>query len=273
MPEHFIPPHGGYKTLLAFQKSRIVFDGTKRFCQRFLDRYDRTVDQMVQAARSGKQNILEASQASGTSKETEIKLTNVARASLEELLEDYHDFLRTNGLRLWEKDSREALFVRRLGARRDTSYGSYTSYIETRPAEVVANILVCLIHQTNYLLDQLIRKLEQDFLAQGGMRERLDPGKASGARERHSQNFWRWPEAKALSSSRAVACSGSSAMMNRTFVCAAGTGQAVVRHTMKSNPPLVIAILWEARSRRARGMIRLARRPRRGTGLATARRR
>src|SRR5580765_7041073 len=105
MTERFIPPHGGYEKLLSFQKARIVYDGTVRFCQRFLEKRDRTVDQMVQAARSGKQNILEGSRASGTSKETEIKLTNVARASLEELLEDYRNFLRVRHARLWEKDS------------------------------------------------------------------------------------------------------------------------------------------------------------------------
>ena len=104
MAEHFILTHGGYENLLSFQKARIVYDGTVRFCQRFLKKSDRTVDQMVQAARSGKQNILEASRASGTSKETEIKLTNVARASLEELLEDYRDFLRLCGIAEWTKD-------------------------------------------------------------------------------------------------------------------------------------------------------------------------
>jgi four helix bundle protein len=114
--DHFIPAHGGYEDLLSFKKARIVYDGTVRFCQRFLEKRDRTVDQMVQAARSGKQNILEGSQASGTSKEMEIKLVNVARASLEELLEDYRDFLRTSGHPLWAKDSKEALFVRKLGA-------------------------------------------------------------------------------------------------------------------------------------------------------------
>jgi hypothetical protein len=145
----FIPPHGGYENLLSFQKARIVFDGTLKFCERFLKKSDRTYDQMVQAARSGKQNILEGSQASGTSKETEIKLTNVARASLEELLEDYRDFLRPRRACLWPKDSREALFVRKLGAKKDVSYESYRTYIETRPPEVVANILICLIHQTN----------------------------------------------------------------------------------------------------------------------------
>jgi len=91
----FIPKHGGYKNLLSFKKAEIVYDGTVYFCSRFFNKRDRTVDQMVQAARSGKQNIVEASMASGTSKETEIKLSNVARASLEELLNDYRDFLRT----------------------------------------------------------------------------------------------------------------------------------------------------------------------------------
>jgi four helix bundle suffix protein len=173
MPENFIPPHGGYEDLLSFQKARIVYDATVRFCGRFLEKRDRTRDQMVQAARSGKQNILEGSQASGTSKETEIKLINVARASLEELLEDYRDFLRVRGLGLWDKDSREARFVRRLGARKDTSYETYGTYLETRPSEVVANIMICLIHQTNYLLDQQLRQLEKAFLREGGLRERM----------------------------------------------------------------------------------------------------
>jgi four helix bundle protein len=108
-PIGFIPPHGGYQDLLSFKKSPVVFDATVRFCERFVDRYSRTRDQMVQAARSGKQNILEGSQASGTSNETELKLLNVARASLEELLEDYRDYLRVGGHALWAKDSREAL--------------------------------------------------------------------------------------------------------------------------------------------------------------------
>lgn len=170
---NFIPAHGGYENLLSFQKARIVYDGTVLFCQRFLRKGDRTVDQMVQAARSGKQNILEGSQASGTSKETEIKLVNVARASLEELLEDYRDFLRVREVPLWDKNSKEVLFVRRLGARENASYETYRTYLETRPPEVVANILICLIHQTNYLLDQQLRQLEQAFLKEGGLRERM----------------------------------------------------------------------------------------------------
>ena len=173
MTEHFIPPHGGYQELLSYRKAEIVYDATVRFCAALLDRRDRTVDQMVQAARSGKQNIVEASMASGTSKETEIKLTNVARASLEEILNDYRDFLRTRGLPLWDKNSTEAVFVRKLGASKNASYETYRTYLETRPPEVAANIIICLIHQTNYLLDQQIRQLEQAFLREGGLRERM----------------------------------------------------------------------------------------------------
>lgn len=173
MNEGFIPPHGGYENLLSFRKARIVYDATVRFCDRFVDQRSRTHDQMVQAARSGKQNILEGSQASGTSRETEIKLVNVARASLEELLEDYRDFLRTRGAVLWDKNSKEALFVRKLGANKNASYETYKSYLDTRPPQVVANIIICLIHQTNYLLDQQLRRLEKDFLEKGGLRENM----------------------------------------------------------------------------------------------------
>jgi four helix bundle suffix protein len=174
--ESVLPPHGGYENLLSFQKARIVYDATVRFCERFVDKRSRTHDQMTQAARSGKQNIVEASQASGTSKETELKFTNVARASLEELLEDYRDILRTSGNPLWDKNSREALFVRRLGANPISSCEFYRPYVETRPVHIVSNILICLIHQTNYLLDQQIRRLEQDFLQEGGLRERMARG-------------------------------------------------------------------------------------------------
>lgn len=153
-----IPPHGNYEALLSYQKAEVVYDLTFRFCQRFRAKGDRTIDQMVQAARSGKQNIIEGSKAAGTSKETEIKLTGVARTSLEELLADYRDFLRVRDLRTWEKGSREALYVRRLGNRSHVTYETYKTFAETRPAEVVANIPICLIHQTNYLLDQQIRR-------------------------------------------------------------------------------------------------------------------
>jgi four helix bundle suffix protein len=169
----FIPPHGGYEKLLAYRKSQIIYDATVRFCDRFIDKKSRTHDQMVQAARSGNKNIAEGSQISGTSKEAELKLTGVARASLEELLGDYQDYLRQRGLSRWEPNGREALYVRKLGARNEESYESYRSFIETRSAETVSNILICLIHQANFLLDQQLRKLEQEFLQAGGLRERM----------------------------------------------------------------------------------------------------
>ena len=168
-----ILPHGNYQELLSYQKSEVIYDLTFRFCEKHLKRGDRTIDQMVQAARSGKQNIVEGSKASGTSKEMEIKLTNVARASLEELLEDYRDYLRVRDLLTWEKDSKEAQYVRKLGSKPHTTYETYRTYVDTRSAEVVANIAICLIHQANYLLDQQIRRLEQDFLKDGGLRERM----------------------------------------------------------------------------------------------------
>lgn len=168
-----IQPHGNYRELLSYRKAEIVYDITYRFCKRFLTRGDRTIDQMVQAARSGKQNIAEGSQASGTSKEMEIKLTGVARASLEELLQDYLDFLRARDHAVWEKNSREALYVRKLGSRNGASFETYREFVETRPAEIVANITICLIHQANYLLDKQIKRLEEDFLKEGGLRERM----------------------------------------------------------------------------------------------------
>jgi four helix bundle suffix protein len=171
--EGFIPPHGGYEKLFSYPKTQIIYDATIRFCDRFISIKSRTHDQMVQAARSGNKNIAEGSRISGTSKETELKLTNVARASLEELLGDYQDYLRQHGHKLWDMNSREALYVRRLGKKDNLSYEDFREFIETRTAEVVANILICLIHQANYLLDRQLRRLERDFLEQGGLRERM----------------------------------------------------------------------------------------------------
>jgi four helix bundle suffix protein len=168
-----LPPRGDYRTLISFQKAEIVYDITFRFAHKFLSRGDRTVDQMIQSARSGKKNILEGSKAALTSTETEIKLTNVARASLEELLDDYRDFLRARDLAIWDKDSKEAQFVRKLGRNAPQTYEDYREFVETRPPEVVANIALCLIHQTNYLIDQQLRRLEQDFVKKGGLRERM----------------------------------------------------------------------------------------------------
>ena len=168
-----IPPRGDYQTLLSYQKAEVIYDITFRFTQKFLSKGDRTVDQMIQSARSGKQNILEGSKAATTSKETEIKLTNVGRASLEELLADYRDYLRVRDHQLWDKDSREARYVRDLGRRAPQTFELYREFVETRPADVIANIAICLIHQTNYLLDQQLKTLEKEFIEHGGLRERM----------------------------------------------------------------------------------------------------
>lgn len=173
MAEGFIPPHGGYAKLASYRKAVIIYDGTVQFCERFLERGDRTWDQMVQAARSGKQNIVEGSMAAGTSSATEIKLTNVARASLEELLEDYRDFLRVRGLPLWTKEDPRAEKVRRLAKGPDVTYGTYAKFVEKASAEIAANTMICLIHQANFLLDRQIRQQEAAFLKDGGVRERM----------------------------------------------------------------------------------------------------
>lgn len=154
-----LPPRGDYKTLLSFQKAEVVYDITFRFAHKFLAKNDRTIDQMIQSAL--------------TSKETEIKLTNVARASLEELLDDYKDYLRARDLAIWDKDSKEAQYVRKLGRKTSQTFEDYREFVETRPPEVIANIAICLVHQTNYLIDQQLRRLEQDFLKEGGLRERM----------------------------------------------------------------------------------------------------
>ncbi len=172
-PIRIIPPHGGYRDLKSYQMAEIVYDATVAFCNRFIDRRSRTHDQMVQAARSGKQNVAEGSIASGTSKKTELKLVGVARASLEELLLDFQDFLRQRGFQVWGKDEAKAKEIRALAYTSNRSYSTYTPYFEDSSSEVAANAAICLIHQTNYLLDQQLRALEKGFLKEGGFTERL----------------------------------------------------------------------------------------------------
>ncbi|HEX9046124.1 MAG TPA: four helix bundle suffix domain-containing protein [Verrucomicrobiae bacterium] len=185
MSEGFIPTHGGYENLLSFQKARIVYDGTVWFCGHFLDKRDRTCDQMIQAARSGKQNILEGSQASGTSKETEIKLTNVARASLEELLEDYRDFLRVRGIPEWTKEHRYTHRLRELNRQPNAGYETFKKGIENPDPAIAANVMIGLIKLTSYLLDQQLRQLEKAFVQEGGLRERMTRARLA---ERARQN-------------------------------------------------------------------------------------
>lgn len=171
--EGFIPKHGGYRNLITYQKSEIIYDGTIYFTQRAFKKYDRTIDQMVQAARSGKQNIVEASMASATSKEMEIKLTNVARASLEELRIDYEDFLRTNKLEIWGKDHKYTQRFRELNRTPNATYETYRKAIEHEQLEICANSMICLINIVSYLLSQQIKSLEKAFLEEGGLRERM----------------------------------------------------------------------------------------------------
>lgn len=164
--------HGGYRNLKSYQTTTLVYDLTVEFCNRYMtyptNKSYRTYDQMVQAARSGRQNIAEGSQASGTSKKTEIKLVGVARASLEELLIDYEDFLRQRGLKIWDKDDPKAREIRTLT---DRTYSTYQTYLSD--PEKAANTLICLIHQANYLLDHQLQALESAFLKEGGYSENL----------------------------------------------------------------------------------------------------
>ncbi len=173
-----IGQYGGYRKLRSFQTAQMVYDLTIIFCNRFIEKTSRTKDQMVQAARSGVQNIAEGSMASATSKKTEMKLTSVARASLEELLLDYEDFLRHRSLQIWHKDSPEALAVRNYyksdeSDASDRSDKSDPFAIKTTDAQTAANVLICLINQASFLLGRQIQKLEQSFLTEGGFTEKL----------------------------------------------------------------------------------------------------
>jgi len=172
-------PSGGYRKLRSFQTATIIYDGTVAFCDRFMDKRSRTVDQMVQAARSGRQNIAEGSRASATSTQTELRLVNVARASLDELLLDYEDFLRQRGLQQWTKDDPDASAVREVGKHHTVDEANssgenpYARWLNQDDPAIVANALICLIHQTNYLLDRQIGALERQFITEGGYSERL----------------------------------------------------------------------------------------------------
>jgi restriction system protein len=172
MGNGLIPKHGGYRKLRSFQAAQAAYDATVVFCNRFIEKRSRTHDQMVQAARSGVQNIAEGSMASATSRKMELKLTGVARASLEELLLDYEDFLRQRGLRQWSRNAPEALAVRRQYQAADAEpadpYG-----IGAASPEAAANTLICLVNQASYLLRQQLKMLETQFLAEGGFTERI----------------------------------------------------------------------------------------------------
>jgi len=180
----FIPQHGGYKNLYSYKKAEIIYDSTVYFCNKYFDKRDRTIDQMVQAARSGKQNIAEASMASGTSKETEIKLTNVARASLEELLIDYPDFLRIRKFKEWEKNHLYVKRLQELNKDPNCTYETFRKGVENSNPEISANVIIGLIKVASYLLSKQIQKLEEDFLKEGGLRERMTQARINQRRNR-----------------------------------------------------------------------------------------
>jgi four helix bundle suffix protein len=172
MNEQLLPRVGNYKKLLSYQKSNVIFEITYYFCHTYLQRGDRTIDQMVQAARSGKQNIIEGSAASATSSKTEIKLLNVAKASLQELLEDYEDYLKTRGYRQWEENSVELEAMRRLGREHNDAH-FFMELINVRPHETIANMVIVLIKQADYLLFRQLQRLADDFIRKGGFSERM----------------------------------------------------------------------------------------------------
>ena len=168
----FMPQRGNYRDLKVYRKAECIYDITFYFAHKFLEKGDRTIDQMVQAARSCKQNIAEGSAASTTSKETELKLTNVARASLQELLLDFEDYLRVRCLEQWGMTSEKAMKARAACARHDDS-AYYREAAAQRSDETVANIAITLIHQTDVMLRKLIERLKQDFVEGGGLREEM----------------------------------------------------------------------------------------------------
>ena len=176
-------PHGGYRKLAVYAKSETIYQGTVAFCRRFLPAYgDRTVDQMTQAARSCKQNIAEGSAASGTSKETEIKLTNVARATLDELEEDYLDRLRSHGLSPWPVGDERAKKAKQLG-RAHADWDYWQPIFESRPEETCCNLMITIINQAKKMLDGMIARQEEDFKKFGGVRERMHAARTAARGE------------------------------------------------------------------------------------------
>ena len=190
MPPDLIPPHGGYSKLVTYKLGNLIYDATASFCEQFISRKDRTFDQMVQAARSGVANIIEGSEASATSKKTELKLTNVAKASQEELLADYLTFLRQRSLPVWDPDSEPAVIVRKTRPETlqqlrllmativrdllsDLSDPSDKNRKAAIKQEVAANTMICLINQETFLLGRQLARLATDFEEEGGFTERL----------------------------------------------------------------------------------------------------
>ncbi len=220
-----IRPCGGYRELRSFQTATIIYDATYWFCERFLEPRSRTNDQMIQAARSGRQNIAEGSRASATSSQTELRLVNVARSSLEELLLDFEDFLRQRRLKKWEPDSPDAMAVRRVGRQNQADptdlsdltdeqrYALYAQWLDHEDPAIRANALLCLINQTNYLLDKQIAALEAQFVEDGGYSEQLAAARLA---ERNRKKATHPPDRSDPSDSIPVCPACGKAMVLRT---------------------------------------------------------
>lgn len=170
--DSFLAQHGNYQRLITYQKAECIYDITFYFAHQFIEKGDRTIDQMVQAARSGKQNIAEGSSASSTSRETEIKLTNVAKASMQELLVDYEDYLRVRGLCQWQANDARFTKTREI-CRRHSDSAYYREAVKLRSDETIANIAIIMIKQLDYLLFRQIESLKRKFIEQGGIREEM----------------------------------------------------------------------------------------------------
>lgn len=171
-PHTFLPQHGHYRNLRVYQVTEIIYDITYYFAHRFLSKGDRTIDQMVQSARSGKQNIAEGNQAAMTSSETEIKLTNVAKASLEELLDDYEDYLRVRGLEQWGPLHPRYQRMREYASSEQIRH-TYAGNIRRMTDEEIANLCLTLTHQAIYMLHKLLITMQQRFVTEGGIKERM----------------------------------------------------------------------------------------------------
>ncbi len=183
----FLPPKGNYRALVLYQKAECLYDITYYFAHNYLGKGDRTIDQMIQAARSGKQNIAEGSAAAATSSETELKLMNVARASFQELLTDYEDYLRVRDLEQWTADDPRSIKTRQVSIKHNDS-GFYRDAIKKRNDETIANIAITLLHQEDYMLRRLIERLQIDFLKNGGIKEQMYQARINYRNKNNSNN-------------------------------------------------------------------------------------
>ena len=187
-PKTFLPQHGHYRHLRVYQVAEIIYDITFYFTQHYLQKGDRTIDQMVQAARSGKQNIAEGNQASATSSETEIKLTNVAKASLEELLDDYEDYLRVRQLPQWGNLHQRYEKMRQY-ARSQQIGKDYAQVVRKMNDEEIANLCITLIHQAMYMLHKLLITMQERFVTEGGIKERMYQARVTYRNSQSNQNY------------------------------------------------------------------------------------